>query len=108
MKNKDKSDSIRNKLAIFEAGARKSAKIDLSKKDNPINKLFQIYQPQKINEINNKKSNINDLKKNDKRDSNNHLKTEIEKSKENYSKINASNNFNYTGREYKTSKSEYF
>ena len=99
MKNKDKSDSIRNKLAIFEAGARKSAKIDLSKKDNPINKLFQIYQPQKINEINNKKSNINDLKKNEKRDSNNHLKTEIEKSKENYSKINVSNNFNYTGRE---------
>ena len=100
MINNDKNNSIRNKLAIFEAGARKSDNIeDLSRKDNPINKLLQKYQPQKTNEINNKKSNINDSKKNEKRESNYHLKTDIEKSKENYSKINSSNNFNYTGRE---------
>ena len=99
MKNKDKNDSIKNRLAIFDTGARKSAKIDLSKNDNSINKLMQIYQPQKNNEINNKKTNLNDLKKNEKRENNFHLKTETEKSKENYSKINASNTFNYIGRE---------
>jgi sugar-specific transcriptional regulator TrmB len=58
-----------------------------------------MYQPQKNNDINNKKSNLNDLKKNEKRESNYHLKTEIEKSKENNSKINSTNNSYYTGRE---------
>ena len=99
MKNKDKNDSIKNRLAIFETGERKSANIDLSKKDNSLNKLLQIYQPQNNNDINNKKSNLNDLKKNEKRENNYHLKTEKEKSKENNSKINATNNSYYTGRE---------
>jgi len=99
MNNKDKNDSFANKLAIFEKGARKSAKVDLSKKDNTINKLLQIYQPQKSSEINNRKTNLNDLKKNEKRENNFHLKADIEKSKEIYSKINASNNLNCSGRE---------
>ena len=96
MKSNENNDSIKNRLAIFDTGARKSAKIDLSKKDNPINKLLEKFQPQKSNEINNKKTNLYDSKKNEKKENKDKSKIEIQKIKENNSKINASNNINNT------------
>ena len=94
MKNNENNDSIKNKLAIFDSGIRKSARIDLSKKDNSINKILEKFQPQKSNEINNKKTNLNDLKKNEKKENKDKPKTEIQKIKESNTKINTSNNIN--------------
>ena len=96
MKNNENNDSIKNKLAIFDSGIRKSAKIDLTKKDNSISKLLEKFQPQKSNEINNKKINLNDLKKNEKKENKDNSNTEIQKIKESITKINASNNINNT------------
>ena len=109
MKSNENSDSFKNKLAMYDKGVRKSAKIDLPKKDNSINKIVEMFQSQRNNQIKNKKANLNDPKKNDKNENKEKPKAEFQKFKESNSKINAANNFSNTNKDIaKPKKQEIF
>jgi len=94
MKSNENNDSFKNKLALFNNGPRKSARIELPKKDNNINKILEKFQPQKSNEINNKNTNLNDSKKNEKKENKDKPKAENQKIKERNSKMNVSHHIN--------------